>query len=360
MLTNIRRIFPFGSRTIKTGISVFFTSLLCMALDFPVIFAVITAIVTVENTAANSVKKALIRFPASALGAFIAVSLYGWLGITPLTYALATILTIGVCYKLKLYDGILVATITAVAMIPGMGENYFVDFFIRLATTTIGIVVSSAVNFVLLPPNYLMQIQKSSSQNFRNASLLFKDIVRKHFQAEEQRSWTELRRKSQNLTESIDRNYRWLQYQREEWKYHKYKKEEAKEMQLLQHKLHVIRQVAFHIGNLNYIKISGELFDASQKQLILKAVDSICDTLSDSEHSFPNEHFDDIYHVDLLFWEWRKGHTNIHSSSNYHHHFAPEIMFLYEILCIHDLSEELYTLEKRHQTNKRELPFQPT
>lgn len=357
MLTTIRRFFPFGSRTIKTGISVFFTALICMALDFPVIFAVITAIVTVENTAASSVKKALIRFPASAIGAFIAVSFYGWLGISPLTYALATTLTIGICYKLKLYDGILVATITAVAMIPGMGEHYFIDFLVRLATTTIGIVVSSAVNFVLLPPNYLKQIQKSSSQNFQDASMLFKEIVHKHFHLDDQRSWTELRRKIQNLTASIDRNYRWLQFQREEWKYHKYSREEAKEMQLLQDKLHVIRQIAFHIGNLNYTKMAGDLFETPQKSLILNIVNTICNTLSDQKLVFPNDHFDEINKLDQLFWEWRKNHTADSLSEQYHHHFAPEIMFLYEILCIHDLSEEICAIENRHYKKRRDIPI---
>ncbi|WP_396266344.1 aromatic acid exporter family protein [Halobacillus amylolyticus] len=47
----------------------------------------------------------------------------------------------------KLDDRILVATITATAMIPDFQDDYFVSFITRLGTTSIGIVISTFVNF---------------------------------------------------------------------------------------------------------------------------------------------------------------------------------------------------------------------
>ena len=49
--------------------------------------------------------------------------------------------------KLRLHAGTLVATLTAVAMIPITANHYFTAFLIRLATTSTGIIVSTLVNF---------------------------------------------------------------------------------------------------------------------------------------------------------------------------------------------------------------------
>lgn len=56
-----------GPRTLKTAFAVFLSAMICKALGFPVVFAVITAIVTLEPTASDSIKKGMVRFPASAI-----------------------------------------------------------------------------------------------------------------------------------------------------------------------------------------------------------------------------------------------------------------------------------------------------
>jgi len=142
-----------GSRIVKTAVAVFLTAIICNAIGWPPVFAVITAIVTLEPTVADSIKKGIVRFPASAIGSFYAVLFISLLGNTALTYTLAATLTIITCYQLRLHAGLLVATITAVAMIEVIYDNYFISFFIRLGTTSIGIVVSTLVNLFILPPN---------------------------------------------------------------------------------------------------------------------------------------------------------------------------------------------------------------
>ncbi|WP_339179091.1 aromatic acid exporter family protein [Oceanobacillus sp. FSL W7-1293] len=126
-----------GNRVIKTGIAVFFTALICKWFNFPPTFAVITAIVTIEPTVTDSIKKGLVRFPASAIGAAYAVIFLAIFGNSPLTYMLAAILTIFTCFRLNLHAGLLVATLTAIAMIELVDDSYFLSFLIRLATTTI-------------------------------------------------------------------------------------------------------------------------------------------------------------------------------------------------------------------------------
>lgn len=46
-----------GARTIKTGVATFFTTVFCMLLNLTPIFAILTAIVTIEPTAKASLKK---------------------------------------------------------------------------------------------------------------------------------------------------------------------------------------------------------------------------------------------------------------------------------------------------------------
>ncbi|MDY0393390.1 aromatic acid exporter family protein [Virgibacillus halophilus] len=74
-------------------------------------------------------KKGIIRFPASAIGSAYAVIFISLFGSTPLTYMLAAVLTIATCFKLKLHAGLLVATLTAVAMVEVIHSNYFLAFF---------------------------------------------------------------------------------------------------------------------------------------------------------------------------------------------------------------------------------------
>lgn len=75
---------------------------------------------------------------------------------------LAAVLTIFTCFRLNLHAGLLVATLTAIAMIEIVEDSYFLSFLIRLATTTIGLSVSTLVNMFVFPPNYHHSIHKQT------------------------------------------------------------------------------------------------------------------------------------------------------------------------------------------------------
>ncbi len=62
---NMLRSFHFnGSRIVKTGIAIFLTAVICEWFNWPPVFAVITAIVTIEPTVSDSIKNGLVSFPA--------------------------------------------------------------------------------------------------------------------------------------------------------------------------------------------------------------------------------------------------------------------------------------------------------
>ena len=162
----IRKWNLIGGRVIKTGIAVFLTVLVCDWVNIPTIFAVITAIVTIEPTATDSIKKGLVRFPASTIGSAYAMTFTFLFGHQAISFALAAMFTIVTCQKLKLHAGTLVATLTAVAMIPVTADHYFLAFIVRLVTTSTGIIVSTLVNFFILPPNYTKTIVNCKNELF--------------------------------------------------------------------------------------------------------------------------------------------------------------------------------------------------
>lgn len=116
--------FQIGKRLFKTAVAVFITAQICYFLNWPMIFAVITAIVTIEPTVDDSIRKGLIRFPAAAIGAAFAMIFDAWLGPQPLTFMLSALSTIYVCNLFRWNQAIIVSTLTAVNMIY-VSEGHF-------------------------------------------------------------------------------------------------------------------------------------------------------------------------------------------------------------------------------------------
>ncbi|MEW9502219.1 FUSC family protein [Jeotgalibacillus marinus] len=237
-----------GGRIVKTGVAVFLTALICQSLNLPVIFAVITAIVTIEPTAADSIRKGLIRFPASSIGGAIAMLTTFWLGEIALTYAIASVVTIWLCHKLRLDAGMLVATLTAVAMIPGTEDHFFLTFLTRLGTTGIGLFTSTIVNFVLLPPKYEQQIKHQLDQSQHEFARIFEQRLEELFTGKIRSR--ELETTAEHLRYKLERTETLCRFQLEEWQYHKYKRDEMRTVHLHQKKIYLLKQLTYHLTNL--------------------------------------------------------------------------------------------------------------
>lgn len=150
----------FGKRIFKTALAVFITAQLCHWLNWPMIFAVISAIVTVEPTVDASIRKGMIRLPAAAVGAAFAMIFGALLGPEPITFTLSAIATIYVCNLLGWNQALIVSTLTAVNMISVSESHFLLEFLVRLGTTTIGIVVSAVVNYVVFRPDFTEEIRE--------------------------------------------------------------------------------------------------------------------------------------------------------------------------------------------------------
>jgi len=327
-----------GGRVLKTGIAVFLTVIICQIFALPTIFAVITAIVTIEPTAHDSIKKGLIRFPASTIGSAYAMTFTYLLDHSAFAYALSAMFTIVTCQKLRLEAGTLVATITAVAMIPITETHYLSAFFIRLATTSVGIIISTIVNFFILPPNYSPFITKQINTLFhKTADLLEWRLKELIGDVKIKKETTKI---FENVTKDLNKAITFIQYQQQDWKYHRHTKKEMREFHQNQKKLAILQQINFHIGNLLYVSIDSSSWKEEEKLKLTNVIQSISSILRDYCHHIPEEHFQLIEKLDHQFWNIKKD-LSTEKVQKYHHHFNPKSVIFFEILSIHDMIEEL-------------------
>lgn len=105
-------------RIIKTafgaGISVYLAQLL--DINFGVTAGMVT-IITIQSTKRESLKIAIERFIASAVGLFIAALLFRFIGINPLVFSLFILLFMKICLYFDLYQGFLVTVVLVTHML---------------------------------------------------------------------------------------------------------------------------------------------------------------------------------------------------------------------------------------------------
>ncbi len=340
MLGNIQSKL-FGGRVIKTGIAVFLTVIMCNLFDIPTIFAVIAAIVTIEPTAHDSLRKGIVRFFASSIGSAYSMTLTSFFDHSPVSYALSAMLTIVSCQKLRLEAGTLVATITAVAMIPITETHYLEAFLTRLATTSVGITVSTFVNFFILPPNYTHFITKQMNSLFHEAADLLEQRAKELIG--DSKGYRATVRNFDKLTKDLNKALTFIQYQQQDWKYHRHTKKEMRQFHRDQKKLTILQQITYHLGNLIHVKTAPTEWTTDEKEKLYAAFKSIISILRNYCRYIPFEHYQLIEQLDQQFWNIKEDLT-YHKPKKYHHHFSPKSIILFEILSIHDMIEELESI----------------
>jgi uncharacterized membrane protein YgaE (UPF0421/DUF939 family) len=341
-----------GGRVVKTGIAVFLTALVCDLLDWPAMFAVITAIVTIEPTATDSIKKAYIRFPASAIGALYAAFIAHFLGDRPITYTLVALATIITCYKLHLTAGTLVATLTGVAMISTIQENYITDFFVRLGTTTLGLTISSVVNIFVLPPNYSTRIAKNINSLFVKTGNV---LHRRGIEILQNKSLhKETKMIFKDIQRELEKTDTLCEYQKEEWKFHRSSRKDVRNFHYEYKKLNTLRQLLFHIGNLIYLPAQDYSFTEAEEKNILTAAQSMRGILHHPSFNMEDHHYVLMKKLLEEFWDDPQ-ELNKQKFSNVRHHFTCETVLLYELLSIHDLLEELNQIHSLEMQREKVL-----
>lgn len=315
-----------GNRIVKTAVAVFLTAFICKLLGWPPVFAVITAIVTLEPTVNDSIKKGIVRFPASAIGSFYAVLFIALFGNSAITYTLAASLTIITCFRFKLHAGLLVATITAVAMIEVVYDNYLMSFFIRLGTTTVGIVVSTLVNMFIFPPNYMKEIKMNLDQIYKEMGKSLSFINNK----------AKMNRAVHNVRKKIVKTEELIRYQVNEANFHPFiDKEEGEQINLLEQIDH-LELIHYHIHNLQLIHIKDTAFSDDHIEVIYRALTDITHYMQGDTEVYLDQHEVELKNLMTMFWRSSHGKETFNSSL-----LPDELILLYEMISIFNLAKKV-------------------
>lgn len=332
-----------GSRIVKTGVAVFLTAITCYGMNWPPVFAVITAIVTLEPTVSDSIRKGIVRFPASVIGSAYAVLFIVLFGNSPITYTLAAVLTIATCFKLNLHAGLLVATLTSVTMIEVVESNYFFAFLTRLGTTSIGLLVSTGVNMFILPADYREDITENIYSIRKTAGILLNKIILHIFTIEDNKNnignslINKLYKKITN-TETL------IRFQNDESKYHPLIGKEKRQFIKAEAQLSSLRMLHYHLENLNRMSTQPMSWTKAERNLIMAAVTELRSGLLNSKDYHPKEH-----HEQLISFFWQKD-EKIREKSEVHPTIVPpRLIVLYELIAVYDIVDRLYTKENNHK-----------
>ncbi|WP_164668183.1 FUSC family protein [Virgibacillus doumboii] len=328
-----------GSRVVKTGVSIFITAWICVLLDWPPVFAVITAIVTIEPTVSDSIKKGVVRFPASAIGSAYAVFFISVFGNSPLTYTLAAVFTIATCFKLKLHAGLLVATLTAVAMVEVIHSNYLISFFIRLGTTTTGLVVSTVVNMFVLPPDYTEEIIRNIKGIRQRTGQAIEKVFRDILEESDENQNSDQNRLNQ-LNKTIQQTDTLIRFQREETKYHPLVGSEQTQFKSAQNHIKRLRLIHYHLNNLINTPLQRISWSLEERTIILKAITDLAQSLKNEKYYSPDKHQEDLRQLTEIFWDDNEEITK--KNDEHPTRFPPELIILYELVSIYNLVERYY------------------
>lgn len=344
-----------GSRVLKTGIAIFITAWICEWIGWPPVFAVITAIVTVEPTVAQSIKKGIIRFPASAIGSFYAVLFITLFGHSALTYACAAVFTIVTTYRFKLFDGLLVATLTSVAMIEVIHDNFMASFFIRLGTTTIGLAVSTLVNMFLMPPNY----QSSITNKLKKLAQDTGETIQCIFSAalSDQRQDPKMLKTLEILEERVFKIEVLINYQRDEAKYHPLTAAENNELKAVNKKLTQLKLINYHIENVYYMTSKTLDLTEQEKDMLFIHVENVSHSLQVAEDFSLEEHREQLKKLVDLFW---RNQSEIIEEKPRTTAFPSHFILLYELLSIYQLVESYFTIKPEDFQKKEKAKLKQT
>ncbi len=326
-----------GGRIIKTGIAAFLTAFICDALGWSPAFAVITAIVTIEPTVSDSIRKGFVRFPASAIGAFYTVTFVSIFGHAPITYALSAVFTIATSYKLKLHDGLLVATLTAVAMVDAVQGEFLASFGVRLGATTIGLLVSTAVNMFVLPPDYTREIDSRITRIQKNIHALLSWTGRHFTDADPDFTKTVLGLTKQTRKEIAQAEA--LAHFQEKDNFHPFVSHDQENLEWQMEQLHRLEQVVYHIENMMHTSTTHLTWTKQDREMITESIERLILRIQQTP-------FDHETHTAEVLQLTKQLFAPTHTST--FETIPPEMTLLYELIALYEQMAKCF--ENEHPT----------
>lgn len=173
------KINPFGMRTIKTGLSVALTLLICSALKIEnPFFALIASSMAVESSVSESINVSKNRLIGTFIGAFIAIVFASFFPINPISMGLGIMILIYISNTLKLKKSIKISTIVFIAILVNNDETTRIQYALfRSFDTFIGLSIGTLVNYYIKPPNTSSDFVNYIHQKTQNLNLIYETFL---------------------------------------------------------------------------------------------------------------------------------------------------------------------------------------
>jgi len=144
-----------GARTIKTGIAVTTSFLLCKVFHIePAVFAALTAVVNMQPSVSKSLKNAWQQIGVHLLGVALSLIIGLLFGTNPMTIGLGVIILILLCNRIGWSGGILLGIVSIIFILDSPPEAFLTHALSRTLSIFLGLGVALLINRVLAPPRY--------------------------------------------------------------------------------------------------------------------------------------------------------------------------------------------------------------
>lgn len=163
-----------GGRVLKTGLAISLATYLSMLLipDNSAALAAIAAVTTTMPSVRKSFDMFTRRLVSNIIGGLVGVFMLFAIGSNPVAIGIAAVVTIAVLNALDLSDVLTLAVITVVAVMLTTSDNYYLAALYRVLETTIGVIVSFIINWLVYPPQHDKPFY-STLVNLTNEVLIF-------------------------------------------------------------------------------------------------------------------------------------------------------------------------------------------
>lgn len=168
-----------GARTIKTGVAVAISMLICKIWHIePAIFAAITVVVNMQPSVGKALRNAWEQIGVHILGVALAIVLGLTLGTGPLVIGLAVILIIVLCNRLRWSGAITLGVVSIVFVLDAPKEQFLMQAGFRSVAVFVGLAVALVVNRILRPPAYKARLWQGLQELFaESASYFLRSLV---------------------------------------------------------------------------------------------------------------------------------------------------------------------------------------
>lgn len=152
-----------GPRIWKTGLAVTLTLWITAMLQLEHShLAAVAAVIALQPTITDSLRKGWERIQATAIGVALAVLVLYLLGSDPALVGLTVVVTIVIAVRYNLTGSIGLATVTVVVIMVGVGQTTVTYALQRIIILPfIGISVAVVINYVFSPPEYSTRFKDS-------------------------------------------------------------------------------------------------------------------------------------------------------------------------------------------------------